>query len=187
MAKNPSKQEEQLAIGQNPEEQAHDAQGGAPPREKNDDEDGLDIAAALENADISDHIRQGLVDPSPSVRAQFRKMLAGRPDRQESAPVFRGPFVVQHPFMVSGADIGDASTETTVDGKQIPTRYRITHVMPTPEGRFVPRVLRQGDLPDELMQHLWADGVLKPFEPERPKPVRKALAPRALPRFTDAR
>jgi hypothetical protein len=128
----------------------------------------------------------GLVDPSPSVRAQFRKILEGRGEKTQAAPTFRGPFVVQHPFMVSGEDIGDRSTERMIDGREVPMRHRILHVMPTPDGRFVPRVLKEDDLPPELMQHLWADGVLKPHEPEPPKPIRKPIT-RALPRFADLR
>ena len=117
----------------------------------------IEAEATEEEMAYAAHLRAGLNDPSPSVRAAFQRMKATGVRGAKKQEPFRGPFKVMHRIKF-----------LTEKGEEI----TLTHMMPDPKTRaMVPRIVQRGDLPDDVAQFLWADGALQAFQPAQPRPI----------------
>lgn len=124
------------------------------------DEDENEQVVAANNA-----ARDGLKDPTPSVRKEFEehaKTLAETEAADPADPPYRGPWLVRHTFKYT-----DPTTGAPVTIK--PTR-------PAVGGGQEIRVIQPGDIPDSVAQEAWAEGALEWPKPVPPQPKRPRLA-----------
>lgn len=114
----------------------------------------LDSSQAL--VDEIAHRQGGAADPAPSVQQAFAALPPVEAPASEDGSVYRGPFL-----MTGHVSFLDPKTNKRVD---------LSPRMPLTDGGRGPRVIQRGDIPDDLVQDLYARGVLRPVPPPLPKP-----------------